>query len=189
MGRYSVIRTAVIGLGLIGLVGVAVCQQADPPVISEQSSLPPVVDTLRGIFEDLHGAMLARDQDRFFSLLDPTEGAKLQKLVRQYGYLSLKSYIERQFAQWPDLDTLSVYEIKEGGDYLRLTLTGPGTRFGYREPRIRYTFLLFRRHGDSWRLAAVTDLESEQFDPYGYGYEKHVHETDLPPKLRFPRVF
>ncbi len=150
---------------------------------------PPLVDTLTGVFENLHQAMLAADQDRFFGLLDPQEGAKLKVAVRKNGYGSLKTFIERQFANWPDFDTLNLYEIRQAGPYARLTFSAPGTRFGFKEPRTRYTYLLFKRLQGSWRIAAVTDMECDRFDPYGYGYRLSFHETDLPPKLRFPRAF
>ncbi len=173
---------------LVGLLGLA-CSQAQNQTEIPVSNVLPTVDTLRAIFEELHQAMLLGDQERFFSMLAPAEAANLQKLVERHGYLSLKSYIERQFANWPNLDTMMLFEVRESGEYLRLTYAAPGTSFGYKEERLRYTFLLFKRDGGSWKLAAVTDLEKAQFDPYGYGYELTVHETDLPPKLRFPRAF
>jgi hypothetical protein len=71
--------------------------------------------------------------------------------------------------------------------YARLTMVGPGTRIGQDRERRRYTFLLFKRDGARWKLSAMSTLEKERYDPYGY--EITYHETDLPPKLRFPRQF
>jgi len=174
---------------VIILTGATACEWRLEPPPTSQVEVTPLVDTLQAVFIDLHEATLTGDNEQFFGLLDPNESEELKRLVKQYGYISLKTYLERQFAQWPDLDTLELTEVRQAGRYARLTYSGFGTRFGYKAPRIRYTFLLYRRHVDGWRLTAVTDIERDQFDPYGYGYEFTVHETDLPPKLRFPRAF
>jgi hypothetical protein len=170
------------------ILGLA-CSSAQMQTEVPASDKPPVVDTLRTLFEELQQAMLLGDQTQFFSLLDPVQADSLQKLVRRHGYTSLKTYIERRFAYWPNLDTMELYEVKASGDYIRLTYAAPGTSFGYREPRVRYTFLLFRRVSGEWKMAAATGLECPRYDPYGYGYPVTVHETDLPAKLRFPRAF
>lgn len=170
------------------LLGLA-CSEAQNITDAPRSEKPPMVDTLRGVFDELQQAVLQGQPERFSALLDPAQADTLNKLIRKHGYLSLKSYIERQFARWPNLDTLALYEIKQSGPYVRLTYAGPGTSFGRRQERVRYTFLLFKRLSGDWRLAAVTDLERDRYDPYGYGYELSYHETDLPPRLRFPRVF
>ncbi len=180
--RYILATVFVATAALVGYRLMPRPKAATPPT-------PPLVDTLTGVFEQLHQATLAGDQKRFFEVLDPKEAGDLKQSVKRYGYQSLKSYIERQFANWPNLDTLSLYEVKREGSYARLTYSGPGTRFGYKEPRIRFTYLLFRQVKGVWRIAAVTDKECDKYDPYGYGYRLSFHETDLPPKLRFPRAF
>lgn len=165
------------------------CSEAQNRTDAPSPTQPPVVDTLRAVFDELQQAVLQGQPERFKSLLDPVQADTLRKLIRKHGYLSLRSYIERQFANWPNLDTLELCEVKQEGGYIRLAYKGPGTKFGYRRPRVRYTFLLYRQTREKWRLAAVTGIEREQYDPYGYGYELTYHETDLPPKLRFPRLF
>ncbi|HOD66293.1 MAG TPA: hypothetical protein PLR32_03850 [candidate division Zixibacteria bacterium] len=175
---------------VILLLGSALaCSVAENRTAAPHSELPPVIDTLRGLFDELQQAVLQGQPERFSALLDPAQADTLEKLIRKHGYLSLRSYIERQFARWPNLDTLQLYEIKESGDYIRLTYAGPGTSFGAHRERVRYTFLLYKRIKGTWRLAAVTDFESDRYDPYGYGCELSYHETDLPPRLRFPRLF
>jgi len=176
---------AILFVGAAAVLGYRLMPRPAPVV----AQTPPLVDTLTGVFENLHQAMLDGDQDRFFGLLDPGEGAKLKAAVKKNGYSSLKTFIERQFANWPDFDTLSLFEIKQGGPYARLAYSAPGTRIGFKAPRTRYTYLLFKRLKGQWRIAAVTDMECDKFDPYGYGYRLSFHETDLPPKLRFPRAF
>ncbi len=165
------------------------CSEAQNQTSVPVSTQPAVVDTLRVIFDELQQAVLLGQPERFRNLLDPAQADTLRKLIRKHGYLSLRSYIERQFANWPNLDTLELYQIKQSGDYVRLAYKGPGSHFGHRQPWVRYTFLLFKHHRESWRLAGVSSIEAEQFDPYGYGYELSYHETDLPPRLRFPRLF
>ena len=75
----------------------------------------------------------------------------------------------------------------EGAGYARLEWTGGASSIGYREERVRYTFILFKRHNSGWKLAAISTLEKERYDPYGT--ELTYLETELPPKLRFPRLF
>jgi len=171
---------------ILALLAVALCLTCRHEPATESIPDPsPVVDTLKTLFAELQESLNDGSPNRFFDMIDPREMTELRQLVRQHGYLSLTSYIKRQFRQWPDLDTLALAEVKQSGDYLRLTFAGPGTRFGYREPRVRYTFLLFHRYDRGWLLAALTDIENDKYDPYGY--ETSYHETDLPPLLRFPR--
>lgn len=165
------------------------CSEAQNQTGVPASTQPVIVDTLRVIFDELQQAVLQGQPEKFRSLLDPAQADTLRKLIRKHGYLSLRSYIERQFANWPNLDTLELYQIRQSGSYVRLAYKGPGSNLGHRQPWVRYTFLLFKQHQDRWRLAAVTSIEAEQYDPYGYGYELSYHETDLPPRLRFPRLF
>lgn len=161
------------------------CGQGQKETLRTQCS-PVLVDSLTAVFDDLKEAVRENQPDMFLDLLDSAEAAHLQRLIRQHGYTSLKSFIGRQFDAWPDLDTLNFYELRRAGDYVRLSFTGRGTKFGYKTERVKYTFLLFRKSDQRWKLAAMTSLEKEQYDPYGY--EIIYHETELPPKLRFPRL-
>ena len=136
---------------------------------------------------EAHEAVLDNDPDRFLALLDPTEKEDLADLTRRHGFSSLRTYLERQFVNWPDVDTLTYGGLTNTGNYARLTLVGRGSSFGRGGEKVRYTFLLFRRGQACWGLTAMASLEKERFDRYGY--EVSYHETDLPPKLRFPRQF
>ncbi len=167
--------------GLILLLITGGCQQQN-----EQPAAPLVVDSLKTTFAEVKRAALEHDEERFFNLLDPSESADLQLLAKRHGYISLHSYIGHQFSNWPDLDTLSFRDLRTSGDYIRLSMSGPGHRLR-RQTQVRYTFLLFRNHPDGWRLAGMSNLENPGFDQYGH--EITVHETDLPPRLRFPRLF
>ena len=176
---------------LAAMVAIALglaCSEAQNQTSAPVSTQPAVVDSLRVVFDELQQAVLQGQPERFRSLLDPAQADTLHKLIRKHGYLSLRSYIERQFANWPNLDTLELCQIKQSANYVRLAYKGPGSNFGHREPWVRYTFLLFKHHRDSWRLAAVTSIEAEQFDPYGYGYERRCTKPDLPPRPAFRRL-
>ncbi len=151
----------------------------------EHTSVPPIVDTLRTVFYDIRDAVRYNKPDRFFSYLDPDEYQNLQQLATSRGYTSLASYINRQFRNWPDPDTLSLHEIKRSGDLIRLAFAGAARLTRSDERRLRYTFFLFRKQDEQWKLVAMSDLETPRIDPYGN--EMTFHETDLPSKLRFPR--
>lgn len=153
----------------------------------EQLCVPALADSLTAVFDDLKEAWQENRSVEFFDLLDPAQAGKLLAVARQHGYASIRPLIGWQFGSWPDLDTLNFRELKEAQDYARLTFTGSGRKASYFPARIKYTFLLFRRTGGSWKLAAITSLEKQKRDRYGY--EITYHETELPPKLRFPRLF
>ena len=148
---------------------------------------PVVVDSLKATFAELRQAAIEHDEERFFALIDPTEGADLQTLACRHGYSSLSSYIGRHFYNWPDLDTLNYRDLKTSGDYIRLSLSGPGTGMERRQAQVKHTFLLFRNYSGGWKLVGMSNLEGPSHDRYGY--ENTIHETDLPPNLRFPRCF
>jgi hypothetical protein len=139
------------------------------------------------IFEELKEAAVDNRFEAFLDILDETEAARLRRLSRSHGFGSLRSFLKHQFAEWPDPDTLSFEDMAYHPPYARVALTGGGGRIGHRQEYVRYTFLLFKRERDSWRLAAVSRLEKARFDPYGV--ELGYLETELPPKLRFPRIF
>ncbi|MBU8933980.1 MAG: hypothetical protein KOO62_08220 [candidate division Zixibacteria bacterium] len=173
------IRTLIF-LGLL-LITSGCKQKQDLPAV------PMVVDSLKATFSELKQAAMEHNEERFFALLDPTEAADLQILARQHGYVSISSYIRQHYHNWPDLDTLNYRELKASGDYIRLSLSGPGTNLGRQQSQVRHTFLLFRNHPGGWTLAGMSNLETPDRDRYGN--EITVHETDLPPNLRFPRCF
>jgi hypothetical protein len=148
---------------------------------------PPLADTLTTLFVDAHEAVRNNDPDRFLALLDPAEKEHLADLTEKYGFSSLRTYLEHHFVNWPDLDTLDYGGLINTGNYARLTLVGNGSSFGRGGEKLCYTFLLFRHGRAGWGLTAMASLEKERFDRFGY--EVTYHETELPPKLRFPRQF
>lgn len=148
---------------------------------------PPLADTLMNILTQLGDAARQNEPDRFIGLLDSSEADRLRKLTVRQGFQSLRGYLQWQFANWPDPDTLIFTDLIEEGPYARLALSGEGIGFGGREQTVRYTFALFKKSDTTWRLAAVSSLEKPRFD--AYGTELDYFETELPPKLRFPRLF
>jgi hypothetical protein len=155
----------------------------DPGTVTE----PPLADTLRAVFADMTTAITGGRADDFFKLMHPDDTAALRAICHQYGYSSLKAYLEGQMHGWPKVDTLSFADLVTTGPYARLALWGPGTSLGRDRSFIRYTFLLFKQHRHQWRLSAMSTLEKERSDPYGY--QITYHETELPSKLRFPRAW
>jgi hypothetical protein len=155
--------------------------QADRPAAE------PLADTLVAILEELKDAAMGERTEEFVAFLDPQEVERLGDATRGFGFQSLKSYLQKQFAAWPDPDTLLVEDLLYSPPYARLALVGPGNRLGRGQSCVRYTFLLFKMDLDQWRLAAVSNLEKDEFDDYGTRLS--YLETELPPRLRFPRRF
>lgn len=155
---------------------------------SEQSGArPALADTLVTIFEELKQAAQADHSESFLGMLDTASAAQFDAQASRIGFRSLRTYVEHQFQNWPDPDTLSFVDLKTENDYARLGLQGSAGRIGVREDRVRWTFLLFRKESDEWRLAAVSSMEKGKFDRYGTRLS--YFETELPPRLRFPRAF
>lgn len=161
--------------------------QADRQNQSQVKERPPLADTLMAILTQLGDAARQNEADRFIGLLDSTEADRLRKLTVRQGFQSLRGYLQYQFACWPNPDTLIFTDLIEEGTYARLALSGEGVGFGRRGETVRYTFALFKKSEQDWRLAAVSSLEKPRFD--AYGTRQDYHETELPPKLRFPRLF
>ncbi|UCC44445.1 MAG: hypothetical protein JSU65_00500 [Candidatus Zixiibacteriota bacterium] len=163
-------------------------------VSSEKIVLPPqstenvaLADSLRAVFQEVRVAMIDGRPEEFLALLDQEEIPELKRLARKHGFRSLKTYLGSRYANWPDLDTLRYGGLVTSPGYARLTLVGTGESFGQTRERLRYTVLLFRYQADGWKLAATATFDLDRYDPYGH--EITYHETDLPPKLRFPRQF
>ncbi len=126
------------------------------------------------------------DSDAFFEFVHPAEAEIFREIARQYGYSSLRAYLKNQLHGWPDPDTLMLAGAVSNGTWARLALSGNGTSFGRQKASTRYTFFLFKQHDRQWKLAAMATLERDREDLYGNALT--FHETDLPPKLRFPKL-
>ena len=176
MARVLVVTVLAAGLG------VACSSVQNQPT----TTAPPLVDTLAAMFADMTDCVCQGDADGFLRRMHPDEVRQLRRISRRHGYSSLRAYLEGQLHGWPAMDTLKFAGLARNSKYARLALRGRGSRLGRGEESVRYTFLLFKRHGGEWRLAGMTALEKPQFDRYGHVIS--YYETDLPPKLRFPRV-
>ena len=157
------------------------------PQTAQIQPRPALADTLVSIFEQLKQAARTNQVDEFLDLLDTVEARQLKGKASLNGFRSLRTYVEHQFEHWPDPDTMSYVDLVTGRDYARLGLQGFAARLGPHRERVRWTFLLFRRDEDQWRLSAMSSMEKGRFDRYGT--ELTYLETELPPRLRFPRVF
>jgi hypothetical protein len=153
-----------------------------PPAISS-----PIVDTLSHVYDSAHSAAVDLRLTDFVDLADTGFWNRLEVLSRRYGFNSVQSYLGQQAFYWPDIDTLVITEIRESGDYARLTGMGAGRQSWQYPARIHYTFILFHHTEDGWMLAGLTNLAKNQRDSYGYAVT--YSEMELPPELRFPREF
>jgi len=162
------------------------CQQKQA-----ESQPPPaaqaLADTLVQILDRLRESAHSDRADEFLGMLDSAEAVRLRRMASRNGFGSLRTYVEHLFAHWPDPDTLRLGDVIHADPYARLTLTHHCAPGMYKEESIRYTFVLFKKEDSEWRLAAISSLEKERYDPYGT--ELSYLETELPPKLRFPRLF
>ncbi len=146
-----------------------------------------IVDTLSQVYDSTHSAAVDLRLTDFVELADTSFWNRLEVLSRRYGFNSVQSYLGQQAFYWPDIDTLVITEMRESGNYARLTAVGKGKPSRQFPARIHYTFILFRHTPDGWMMAGLTNLEKNQRDSYGYAVS--YSEMELPPELRFPREF
>ncbi len=147
----------------------------------------PLADSLLDIFRGMSVAVTHNRPDVFQAFLHPDARGELQLRTQHYGFQSLMAYLHNHAGDWPDPDTLILTDLVHDSLNARVTLVGRGRYWGSGPDRIRYTFLLFRASPKGWKLSALSALEKEPSDIYGYPMS--YHETELPPKLRFPRAF
>lgn len=159
-------------------------QRSDTGVSKEP---PPLADTLLVAYQALEKAAEENSMGDFLHQLDSVEAARLSGSAPRTSSASPWVYLKHKFLILPDLDTLKFVDLVQSLDYARMTLAGSGSQIGYRQERVQYIFLLFRKRPTGWKLAAISQLEKDRFDPYGT--ELSYLETELPPKLRFPRRF
>jgi len=155
-----------------------------PAPLNEPNSL---TDSLMSVYNNMKTAVKNNDMKSFYNYLDPEKTHDFISVINRFNPRNLATDINRKVSTWPALDTLQIYEIKNNENYIRLSFTGMSYYSRYDDQRIRYTFLLFKRINNQWRLSTVSSLEKEL---YGlYGYVTTYHETDLPAGMRFPRMF
>ena len=171
---------------LLGAMGYG-CSAGSGSEVAQVAENPPLADTLVSIFHELKAAALSDRASDLVSLLDSAEARKLRRVCGHYSLPGLRQYLETRFAGWPDPDTLKLEDLTVQPPYARITFAGAAEQMGRREDRVRFTFLLFRRVSQNWRLAAVSTLEKDRCDPYGTPLS--FLETELPSVFRFPRLF
>ena len=154
---------------------------------SASTAKPPLVDTLVTIFRDLQKAALSNRPDELAGFLDSAEARRFKSARKLYGVSGLTPYLEARFGGWPNPDTLLLEDLTVEPPFARIALAGEASHIGANVERIRYTFLLFRRVKSAWKLAGVSAIEKDRYDRYGT--ELGYFETELPPTLRFPRLF
>jgi len=152
-----------------------------------QPPFPPLADTLVAIYADIKAAAVTERPDEFAKFLDTAETIRFVQANQSRRSGSLASYLRRRLASWPDPDTLDFEDLVYQPPYARIALSGPGSGSAYHQDRVLFTFVLFKMEQEHWRLAAFSSLEKERRDHYGT--ELSYLETELPPKLRFPRLF
>lgn len=169
------------------LVLLAACSHHGPDNTSVALSQPPLADTLVTILRDLQKVALSNRPEELLGFLDSAEARRLTSACRVYGASALSRYLQARFDGWPDPDTLYLADFTLEPPYARITLAGGGAHLGDNEERVRFTFLLFRKVKTGWRLAFISTLDKKRYDCYGT--ELSFLETELPPDLRFPRLF
>lgn len=150
------------------------------------ATLPPLADSLKAVYANARLAIHTDSLTRFLDLLDPLEGRHVSKLARANGFKSVRTFLLRRYGRMPNLESLHFEQIKNSPSYARMTFTGGMTDPGFKEARIRYNFVLFKRHDNQWKFSAFSAIEKNRYDRYGR--ELGFHETELPRKLRFPRI-
>lgn len=163
---------------------VSQCSKQPLPILRPDD---PLTTTLLQTYNDLRKAAEDSNLDSVIMMLDPIDANSLRAMTRKNGYNSLRSYLSNRMSGWPDPDTLSILEVTSNDKLARLTLAGMGNLVSSPSDRICYTGILFRRQPDGWSVAAITSIEKDRYDHFGQ--EMNFHETDYPPRFRFPRRF
>ena len=178
-----------LSLVISGMLSLRSCAVSPEKIVLPPQSTEDIglADSLRTVFQEVRAAMIEGNPEEFLALLDQEEVPEMRRLARKHGFRSLKTYFGSRYANWPDLDSLRYGGLVTSRGYARLALVGTGESSSPGRERLRYTFFLFRLQADGWKLAASTTFDMDRYDPYGH--EITYHETDLPPKLRFPRQF
>lgn len=122
----------------------------------------------------------------FLKMIDPEEAKKLKRIAFHAKVNDKMNYIRTGFVNLPNIDTLKFYDLTNTEDFVRLTYIGDGTSYSRKQDYINYSFFLFHRHNDFWKFLAYSSLEKQRQD--FYGHKLTYHETDLPPRFRFPKI-
>lgn len=122
----------------------------------------------------------------FLKMIDPEESKKLKQIASLAKVKDKMNYIRAGFVDLPNIDTLEFYDLTNSKDFVRLTYVGDGSSFGRKQDYINYSFFLFHRHGEFWKFMAYSSFEKKRQD--FYGHKLTYHETDLPPRFRFPKI-
>ncbi|MCX6835875.1 MAG: hypothetical protein NTW07_12255 [candidate division Zixibacteria bacterium] len=163
------------------------CSEKPGTGYSQIVDKPPLADTLVAIFHELRAAALSDRANDLVTLLDSAEARRLRRVCGHYNLPGLRQYLESRFAGWPEPDTLTLEDLIFQPPYARIAFAGAGSQMGRQEERVRFTFLLFRRVAQDWRLTAISTLDKDRYDRYGTPIS--FLETELPSSLRFPRLF
>lgn len=164
---------------------VSQCSRQPLPILRPDD---PMTMKLLETYNELRQAAEISDIDSVIKLLDPIDAKALGDLTRENGFNSLQSYLSKRMSGWPNPDTLSILGVTSNGNLARITFAGMGNLVGSPSDRVCYTGILFRRQNDSsWSVAAITSVEKDRYDHFGQ--EMSFHETDYPPRFRFPRKF
>lgn len=169
---------------LVLTVTVPLSQCREEPLELKRPGLP-MVDSLLACYSAARKAAERSDEETLLALMEPQDALLLRALAVRHGYSSLRSYLFNSMYGWPDPDTLSIVDVKRYGEYARLTLAGTATASTSEYHVIRYTAIMFKEHDSQWRLSAITSIERDRYDLFGQ--EMGIHDTDFPPRFRFPR--
>ncbi len=147
----------------------------------------PVIDDLVKRYHTARNDIRAGDVDRALPSIDATYLGRLDKHARKLR-VSRPEYLRRAVWDWPILSADRLRDVQTARGYIRLSFITDTLALS-RDVRAQATTYVLFRHDNGWKVAGVTRVVKPLADPYGYGYPQHVHETDLPAYMRFPRRF
>ncbi len=181
------VERRVVALGLIALSLTLYAMVSTDRNHRHETGLPepsPLTDTLIAVYGQILGAAAANDASQLTNLFDRNMVHSIGLPAARKGNKIVDAYLLHRIRTWPDLNNLSMIEVRNDADYVRLTMVAPSND---RIDHVRYTFVLFRTVDSRWRFSGLTNLELGSSDRYGHPIS--YHETDLPPAMRFPRRF
>ena len=99
--------------------------------------------------------------------IDPDMLNFTRRQLKKMGYKSVYSYLENNYTNLPQLDTLEFFKADSSNGYYRVTFKGKGLDYGNME-QVRYTMIVFRYHENIWKLSSVHQVSKDRYDMYGY---------------------
>ena len=105
--------------GLLLLLSILLYSCSNQEIADRAESRPALADTLVSVFEQLKQAAQANRSESFLDMLDTASATQFSAKASRIGFRSLRTYVEHQFQNWPDPDTMAFVSRSHCGPSLQ----------------------------------------------------------------------